>query len=352
MKKPVPKIWLLASPHAGDNTQLFALAESLGWPYDVKKLSYRPSHLFSRFLPNSLRGLTAESQLDLSQPYPDLILGAGEPTESAALWIKQNSNKKTRVVYIGTPWSKLAAFDLIITTPQYSLPEVDNVLHISLPLHTVNTEKLRHAEAIWKPILKHLPRPWTAVLVGGASGPYTLDENAALRLSQHAQTLGGSLLITTSSRTSERTTAALQKSLAVPNYFHKWSSNNAENPFSGFLALSDQFIVTADSISMLSEACATGKPVQMFDTESGAFSMREDKTKIYWRGANLRATIFRIAMRLAPTRWTRDLRIVHRQLEASGQTTWTGDAIPSLKIKTKSTALDVATSRVRALFDL
>src|SRR5689334_4606378 len=29
-----PRTWLLASPHQGDNTQLQALAEALGWPYE------------------------------------------------------------------------------------------------------------------------------------------------------------------------------------------------------------------------------------------------------------------------------------------------------------------------------
>ncbi len=352
MHKNRPKIWLLASPHTGDNTQLMALAENLGWPFDVKNLSYRPSQIFSRFMPSSLNGLTAQARAELAQPYPDLILGAGQPTEPAALWIKKHSNNKVRLVYLGTPWAKLANFDLVITTPQYQLPDVANVLHIDLPLHKVIPEKLRAAAAHWEPKLKHLPRPWTAVLVGGASGPYSFNTEAAKRLAQQAQTKDGSLLITTSARTPELTAIALQNAITSPHYFHGWRRNDSENPFFGFLALADQFIVTADSISMLSEACATGKPVQMFDTESGSFAMRDPNQKINWRGRNLSATIFRIAMRLAPARWSRDLRIVHRQLLSSGQASWMGDAALTQNSRAKVTALEKATSRINALFEI
>ena len=352
MQKNPPKIWLLASPHTGDNTQLLALAENLGWPCEIKKLSYRRSHVFSRFLPHTLRGLTDAARAQLAPPYPDLILGAGQPTEPIALWIKKNAPHKTRIVYVGTPWSKLESFDLVISTPQYQLPKRENVLHIDLPLHKVEPEKLRKAAKLWRPKLKHLPRPWTAVLVGGASGPYTFNEAAAVRLAQQAQNMGGSLLITTSARTPELTVAALKNSLVAPHYFHAWKNQGSENPFFGFLAHADQFIVTADSISMLSESSATGKPVHMFDTEQGPFAMRDNSVKIKWLGRNFATTIFRIAMRLAPKRWSRDLRIVHRQLLTSGQATWLGDPPTTPSTKPSFSALDMATSRVKALFDL
>ena len=307
--------------------------------------------MLSRFLPNSLRGLTAEARSTLVPPYPDLILGAGQPTESAALWIKQNSGKKICVVYLGTPWARLDNFDLVITTPQYGLANLPNIMHIDLPMHKIVPEKLSAAAAWWRPKLKHLPKPWTAVLVGGASGHYTFEADAARRLLQLAQNSGGSLLVTTSARTPAEVTNVLKFGLHGPHYFHQWGSKDSENPFFGFLALADRFIVTGDSISMLSEACATGKPVQIFDIEQGPFAMRNDTKKIYWRGRNFSTTIFRIAMRFAPKRWTRDLRIVHHQLIASGQACWAGDIAQIQTSKTKVSALEKATKRVQELFE-
>jgi mitochondrial fission protein ELM1 len=43
-----------------------------------------------------------------------------------------------------------------------------------------------------------------------------------------------------------------------------------DNPYAGILALSDRLIVTSDSVSMVSEALATGHPVETFDLEGRA----------------------------------------------------------------------------------
>jgi mitochondrial fission protein ELM1 len=42
-----------------------------------------------------------------------------------------------------------------------------------------------------------------------------------------------------------------------------------DNPYFAFLALADAFLVTADSVSMISEAAATGKPVHILDLQGG-----------------------------------------------------------------------------------
>jgi hypothetical protein len=43
---------------------------------------------------------------------------------------------------------------------------------------------------------------------------------------------------------------------------HFWNgADDGENPYRGYLAAADRIVVTPDSVNMLSEACATGKPV-------------------------------------------------------------------------------------------
>jgi hypothetical protein len=117
--------------------------------------------------------------------------------------------------------------------------------------------------------LAHLPRPWHALLVGGDSPPYRLDVEAARRLAEEANAVarrsGGSLLVTTSARTHPDAAAALLAAVVVPAYVYRWQADAADNPYLAFLALADSVIVTGDSASMLAEACATGKPVAMFE---------------------------------------------------------------------------------------
>src|SRR5262249_54746602 len=158
----------------------------------------------------------------------------GRPTEAIALWIRRHGNRAVRLVYVGTPWTTLEAFDLVVTTPQYRLPSRANVLHNALPLHGIDSAKLAAAAAMWQPRLVHLPRPWTALLVGGYSGPYTFSPAAAARLgrqaSEVASAAGGALLVTTSSRTSSPAADALAAAITVPSYFFRWSQAPDVNP--------------------------------------------------------------------------------------------------------------------------
>src|SRR5262249_47728263 len=154
--------------------------------------------------------------------------------------------------------------------------------------------------------------------VGGPSGPYGFDAAAAARLGHAASALAGdgALLVATSARTPALVADALAAAISVPSHFFRWTSGPAANPFLGYLALPDQLIVTADSISMLAEACATGKPVRLFDIESGRQSMRLSPG---WLGRDLNSTLWRLLLRAGPVKWSRDLTIVHRRLVASGR---------------------------------
>jgi mitochondrial fission protein ELM1 len=72
-----------------------------------------------------------------------------------------------------------------------------------------------------------------------------------------ARESGGSLAVT-----KKENEEILRKRLStVPGFF--WDGTE-ENPYLGLLALADAIVVTSDSVSMISEACATGKPVHVF----------------------------------------------------------------------------------------
>ena len=359
-----PRLWILASRHSGDNTQLDALADALGWPCEVKRLAYKPYEEALR-----LAGLPTLASVDraksspIAPPWPDIVLCAGRSTEAVAFWLRRNGNPKLRIVFVGTPWAPPSRFDLVITTPQYGLPEAPNILHNTLPLHGVTPAKLEAEAKRWEERLAHLPKPRIAVLVGGGSGPYVFRPEAAARLgreaSRLASELSGSLLVTTSARTPKAAAEALAAAITVPFFLHRWTKGGGDNPFHAFLGLTARIIVTADSISMLSEASASGKPVSLFDIEDGCFSMRAEERmgvppaspKIAWRGGNFETTAFRFLMRHAPTRWSRDLRIVHRQAVDAGLASWLGEQ-PKPRATEPEDDLARAAARIRRLFGL
>ena len=344
MNKPArpapPCVWVLMSHRTGDNTQLRALAEALGLPFEVKQLAYRPAEWLPRILLGAtLIGVDRAKSSAIEPPFPDLIIAAGRRTEAVAFWIRRHLNPAVRLVYLGTPWARLDQFDLVITTPQYRLPALPNVLHNVLPLHDVRPGRLAAAAGAWESAFAGLPKPWIAVLAGGRSGPYLFGPEAAARLarraSDKARSLGGSLLVTTSARTSPTAAQALFDGLTAPFHGHRWQAGEAGNPFHAYLALADEFIVTADSISMIAEACATGKPTFLFDIEEGPRSMRAEEATArrgsrlpppYWKGADFTSTLWRLGLGLGPDWWTRDIRIVLRALVESGHVAWLGEA--------------------------
>ena len=243
-----------------------ALAGALGCPYEVKRIVHRPGGAVLELLGGEhLLGVDTEQSDALTGPWPDMVLLAHQSNETVARWIRRQSGGKTRLVLLGRPWAPVETFDLVVTTPQYQLSDAANVLHNLLPLHGVTSGRLAEAAERWAPRLTHLPRPFVTVLVGGSSGPYVFDEAAAARLGREAsalaRSLGGSLLVSTSARTKPAAVDALFAAIDVPSYQHRWTAGDRQNPYLGFLGLADRLIVTADSISMIAEAVATGRPV-------------------------------------------------------------------------------------------
>jgi mitochondrial fission protein ELM1 len=265
-----PTVWVLLGKGTGGNGQMISLAEALGWPFAAKQLVYnRLSHC-----PNVLLGAAAISidrrrSAALEPPWPDLVIAGSRRSAPVARWIKRQSGGVTRLVHLMHTQAPLEHFDLIITTPQYRLPTRPNVLHNAAPLNHIDPRRVASAADQWAARLARLPRPYTALLVGGDSSAYVLDPATADRLgretSAQVRATGGALLLTTSARTPAAATQALLAAIDCPAYTYQWRPGDAENPYHAFLALADRFIVTADSASLLAEACATGKAVQIFE---------------------------------------------------------------------------------------
>jgi len=263
-------VWLLLGKGAGGNAQMIALADALGWPYEAKQIIYnRLDRIPNVLLGASVAGVDRSRSAPLAPPWPDLVIAGSRRSAPVARWIKQQSGGKTHLVHLMHTQVPPHHFDLVITTPQYRLPRLPNILHNTGPLNPLPADKLATAAAKWADKLAPLPRPWTALLVGGNSSAYVLDAETAARLGRQANDMvkasAGTLLLSTSPRTPDDAADALIAAIDCPARIYRWQRNDPENPYHAYLALADQFIVTADSASQLVEACQTGKPVQVFD---------------------------------------------------------------------------------------
>ena len=362
----LPLVWLVMGKKEGENSQVLGLGEALGWPFEIKTLAYTPYEVLVNLpILNTLAGVVKRKSSALTPPWPDIVISAGRRNEPVCRWIREKAGEHVRLIHVGRPWAPVETFDLVVSTPQYRLPAHPNVIQNDLPLHRVTDASLAQEAAKWAPRLSYLPGPYIAVLAGGNSGPYVFGSKAGERLARRANAMaketGGSLLVTTSARTPNATADALLSAIEGPAFVYRWSQGRYDNPYLGILALADAIIVTGDSVSMMAEACAAGKPVYLFDTEEGLGSMRDSSSKCasvaldqplrrLSSADQLKALVYRQAMKSGPRRLTRDIRLVHESLVSSGRAAWLDEAaqvISPLPLPVQDQQRTV--SRVRAL---
>ena len=269
-----PRIWVLADDRPGNRSQCLGVARVLGLPFERKDIVYGPLvRLHNAVLGASFLAITAASRKGLTPPWPDLIIGAGRRSASVARKIKKLSGGRTKLVHIMHPGAGAGDFDLIAQPAHDARAPAANILSIPAAPHGVTAEVLAEAAAEWKDAFADLPRPLIALMVGGSTrrrefGPEMAGEVAALA-AKMAKDRGGALLVSTSRRVEESedpgTMPALLKPLeGVPHYIYRWGDPRG-NPYMGYLAHAETVIVTGDSVSMSTEACARPGPVYLYN---------------------------------------------------------------------------------------
>ncbi len=244
-------------------SQVRGLAEAVGLPYEHKTVSLRRPWRWMRgsFAPGVLRGLTADSDA-LEPPWPRLLISCGRRSAMVAVALKRASGGAIMTVHVQDPQISPRHFDWVVP-PRHDGLAGPNVIATRGALHRVTAEGLDAARAALGEAWAAFPRPWIAVLVGGATQRGDLGwerlDRLVRDLREAAATAGGSVLVTPSRRTGEASTRHLVEGLAgVPGFV--WDGTG-ENPYMAMLATADHIVVSADSVSMVSEAAATGVPV-------------------------------------------------------------------------------------------
>lgn len=206
----------------------------------------------------------------LAPPWPDVLIAVGRLTTAPALAAKRASGGRIFWVQVQDPRYARREVDLIVA-PAHDLATGDNVFRTLGAVHRITAARLGEGAAALAPRLEALPRPLVAVLLGGANRVYRAGAALFAALVEQLVALaeaGHGLAITPSRRTGAANEALLRRRLAgLPAYV--WDGTG-DNPYFGLLGLADAVLVTANSVSMVSEAAATGKPVHVIDLEGGS----------------------------------------------------------------------------------
>ncbi|MDR0406986.1 MAG: mitochondrial fission ELM1 family protein [Holosporales bacterium] len=265
--------WILVDTgKIGTENQAVGLAERLGWPFSVHPID----------LPClALKALHKKYVQRLEcLPYPKIIIAAGRRSQPVATLFKKY-HPEVFLIALLNPQKPLDLFDLVIA-PEHDKLQGSNVLSTLGVLHRITETKLK--ESLQQENFPTLRRPLLGVLMGGVSKHYSWTRSVTENLAAHfppfipltilrfrvfldalrsLDQAGWGILVLPSRRTPPWLIQELEQCAQETNIIIK-KGNGAFNPYTSVLAASDALLVTADSVSMISEACATRKPVYIF----------------------------------------------------------------------------------------
>lgn len=266
--------WAMTTGEAGMRSQARGLAEAVAATVVEKVVhlrgpwSWLPGHL----APSPLSGLGPSSD-PIAPPWPDVLITCGRRSTAISIAIRKLSAGRTLTVHVQNPLCPARVFDLVVAMRHDGLPDGPNVLNVDTALHAVTPEKLAAGAAAWGPRFAPLPRPLIGVSLGGKNRQYSFTRERAEALldgiARVRAATGAGVAITPSRRTEPEVQALIAERLGGDGGAYLWDGTG-DNPYFGILALADRLIVTSDSVSMVSEALATGHPVETFDLEGSA----------------------------------------------------------------------------------
>lgn len=263
--------WVISEGIAGTENQCRGVAEALGVTPVIKRIALRQPW---KTLTPILGGETEWTFLPIGDkliaPWPDLVIASGRKAIAAARYIKRMSKGRTFTVFLQDPRISPSQFDLV-AVPAHDRLRGPNVIVTAAAPNRITPALLAQAREDFEDPFEDFEPPRVAVLIGGNSHAYKMTEAATHVLAAQLHDLctqqNASVFITTSRRTGKVNEKIIDDVLADTDAW-VWDQES-DNPYFGFLAWADYILVTADSVSMLSEAATTGKPVYMIPLEGG-----------------------------------------------------------------------------------
>lgn len=268
--------WLISDGKAGHESIGLGVASALERDVVVKRVAPRGlQRQFAPYWPIAKAEQVGAPGSQFTRPVPELVIAIGRQTAPYLMAIKRSA-PETFTVSLLNARAGLNVAD-VIWAPAHDRLRGANVVTTLTSPHRFSAEYLMSLRSrVEEPSLATLPPPRIAVLLGGPSQSVQFDNDDIARFetdfSGFCATLrasglfdgGGrpSYMITASRRTPDALLAAA--TVATQGDPRTIYDGGEHNPYEHFLANADALVVTGDSISMVSEAVATGRPVFVF----------------------------------------------------------------------------------------
>ncbi len=257
---PLSTCWGASEGAAGMANQVRGIAAALGVSLDLHTtvLKY-PWRWFSPNFVPWVPQVFVDSQQFSGEPR--LIVSCGRQGAIASLTWKRRLKDRVFTVHIQDAKVSPDHFDLVCV-PEHDDLRGPNVVTTLGAVHHISPARLAEARAAGPRFgLERLGPQFVAVLIGGPSRVYAYSDSDYQQFSERLRSLvraGVRLAILPSRRSSPQWVTRLQHEFGQDQYVWDLVS---PNPYCEALALCLHLVVTCDSVSMISEAAATEKPL-------------------------------------------------------------------------------------------
>ena len=269
------RAWIITDGKAGMDVQARGVADALGLDYEMKRVAPRGMwRVLAPWGPVSPADRPGSPGSPLAPPWPAVAIATGRASIPYIRALRRAAGPAVFTIVLQDPKSGANTADLI-WVPEHDRRRGANVITTTTSPHSYAPQRLAALRRDLPPEIAALPRPRVAVVLGGKHGVYKFTDADADRLAAALASLGrlgASFMVTPSRRTHSRlrrvAEAATQGRPCII-----WDGHG-NNPYPHFLAAADWLVVTADSVNMTGEACATGRPVYVFEPSGGSAKFR------------------------------------------------------------------------------
>ena len=255
-----PSSLIVTDGKIGDLVQCRGVAEAMGLEPVERIVAPRfPWAWIAPYGPGDPR----ERPASLGAPYPDIAIGSGRRAVPFLRGIKGASKGRTFTICLKDSRVGERAADFTWVPSHDDLRGRTVMVTLTSP-HTLSQERIAAARAELAEDIAALPSPRVTVLLGGPSGRNRFSAANIALLAERVAALAsqaGAFLLTPSRRTPASLTTTVSRALEATGRPLRVWNGTGENPYVPWMAAADAIVVTGDSVNMVGEAAAMGRPV-------------------------------------------------------------------------------------------
>ena len=263
------KALLLTQGMHGMVSQVEGLAKALKLNYKHQNIKLKP---FWNLIPPKFTPISENLLIEKFVCDCKVIISCGRKSVISSIALKKRFGKEIFNIHIQNPNVSLKHFDIVIS-PEHDNLKGDNVITNKGAIHYLSKKEISQNLKYLK--LEKEKKQIVAFIIGGPNKYFSYSEDQVHYIFNKVKTLFTpdkfKIIIIPSYRTPEN---VIKKAFNTFSFNHLVVKEVDKKAYLSGLALADFIVVTGDSISMISEAAVTGKPIYIAMMKSMRSSSR------------------------------------------------------------------------------